>query len=597
MLTASAASGSSFAGWGGACSGSGTCTVTVNANTAVSATFTALPKLTVSLSGSGTGVITSNPSGIDCGSDCSASFSPGTQVTLTETPGAPSTFTTFAGWGGACSGTNPTCSLTLTSNEQVDATFNPAINHIIYLAQENRSLDHYLGELRQYWKDNGYPDQSFDGLPQFNPTSGTPPLWGPPPTNPGCDPSSPPPGPCVFDPNNPITSFHLITQCLERPVSDWDESHIDWDYNDPTGDDPAVLNGYVYNAAQTARHERYHDKDGIRGMGYYDGGNPNNSDDPGDLNYYYFMASNFATSDRWFTPVMTRTTSNREYMAAATSQGYVYPVGTDQNDKNLLTATTIYQELQNAGISWKIYVNPQGSSCTGPPYDPKCLLGLSYVQNFVWGQTIPTNYPNNIGTIQDYQNDLKNGTLPQVAQFEPPSSAGLDEHPTDYEKWPIDSQLGANYIATQIVGPLMASPYWKDTAYIQTYDEFGGFNDHVPPQPAVSPDGIPPVDLEPGDICTVSGGPLCDFVYTGYRVPLLVVSPYVKKNYVSHTVADSTAILKLIETRFHLSSLTHRDAAQMDMTEFFDFSNPAWMTPPSPPTQNTKGACYLNKLP
>src|SRR5215831_18940406 len=62
------------------------------------------------------------------------------------------------------------------------------INHIVFLAQENRSLDHYFGELRQYWADNGYADQSFAGLPQFNPTSGLPPLYGPPPTNPGCDP-------------------------------------------------------------------------------------------------------------------------------------------------------------------------------------------------------------------------------------------------------------------------------------------------------------------------------------------------------------------------------------------------------------------------
>jgi len=86
-------------------------------------------------------------------------------------------------------------------------------------------------------------------------------------------------------------------------------------------------------------------------------------------------------------------------------------------------------------------------------------------------------------------------------------------------------------------------------------------------------------------------------VYTGYRVPLIVVSPYTKENYVSHTVADTTAILKLIETRFNLPALTKRDAAQMDMTEFFDFNNPYWLTPPSPPAQNTNGACYLNHLP
>jgi len=119
----------------------------------------------------------------------------------------------------------------------------------------------------------------------------------------------------------------------------------------------------------------------------------------------------------------------------------------------------------------------------------------------------------------------------------------------------------------------------------------------VPPQPAVSPDGIKPSDLMAGDICTNGTGPTCDFVYTGYRVPLIVISPFSKKNYVSHTVADYTAWLKLVETRFNLPSLTKRDAAQMDMTEFFDFQDVPWSTPPTPPVQPTNGACYLDKLP
>ena len=139
---------------------------------------------------------------------------------------------------------------------------------------------------------------------------------------------------------------------------------------------------------------------------------------------------------------------------------------------------------------------------------------------------------------------------------------------------------------SSLINGLMVSTSWKDSAFILTYDEFGGLYDHVSPQPAISPDGIKPVDLLPGDICTTTTGPTCDFIYTGYRVPLIVVSPYTKKNYVSHTVADTTAILKLIETRFNVPALTKRDAAQIDMTEFFDFSNPVWMTPPSPPAQS-----------
>ena len=467
------------------------------------------------------------------------------------------------------------------------------LNHIIFMAQENRSLDHYFGELRQYWADNGYTDQSFDGLPQFNPATGPPPHYGPPPTNPGCDPAYPPPKDCTIDGNSPrVESFELITQCTENTSPSWNEAHVDWDYYDPMGRSAAKLNGFVYTAAHDGRVLRYYDSDGIRAMGYYDGA---------DLNYYYFMASNFATSDRWFNPAMTRTHPNREYLVAATSQGDAYPVGTDSGDSQLLTARTIFQELEAAHVSWKIYVNPTNTGCTGPPYDPACLLQTSYIRYFKWGQTIPTKYPKNIGTIgianSDFENDLKNGTLPAVAQIEPASDAGLDEHPSSSDTSPSRMQNGALYVS-EIINSVMGSAYWKDSAFILTYDEFGGIFDHVSPQKTVSPDGVTPKDLLPGDICNKGQtGPTCNFIYTGYRVPLLVVSPYTRKHFVSHTVADITAILKLIETRFHLMALTKRDAAQMDMTEFFDFAHPAWLTPPTPPVQNTSDPCYLNRLP
>jgi phospholipase C len=569
--------------------------VTLTSNASVAATFTANPpstfQLTVQNAGTGAGTVTSNPAGINCGATCSASFNSGTMVTLTAAPNAGST---FAGWSGACTGTS-TCSVTLTSDVSVTATFAAntgltSLNHIIFLGQENRSFDHYFGALRKYWLDNGYPDQSFDGLPQFNPVSGAAPLQGPLPSNPGCDPASPPPSDCVFDTNNPVASFPLITQCTENTSPSWNESHTIWNFNDQLGLYPARLNGFVHAAAHDARNVRppFTDTNGIRAMGYYDGN---------DLNYYYFMASNFATSDRWFHPVMTRTHPNREFMIAATSQGRVYPNGTSPQNSSLIKATTIFEELQAAGITWKIYVNPKGSKCAGPPYDPACLLTLSYVQAFTFGQTIPSKYPQNIAPISQYFTDLQNGTLPQVAQIEPATEAGLDEHPSSADALPTNIQLGANYVAS-LINALMQSPSWQDSAFILTFDEYGGLYDHVSPQPTVSPDGIKPVDLKPNDVCNKgTTGPICDFIYTGYRVPLIVVSPYTKKNYVSHTVADSTAILKLIEARFNVPSLTKRDAAQMDMTEFFDFANPPWMTPPIPPVQHTNGACYMNHLP
>jgi len=545
-------------------------------------------QLMVSLGGSGT--VTGSPAGISCQPTCTASLAAGTSVKLTALAEKGSY---FAGWSGACKGTSNTCQVTMNSSLAVTATFRVTqtvnvLKHIIFMAQENRGLDHYFGALRAFWAANKFSDQSFDGLPQFNPSSGIPPLYSPPPTNPGCDAAYPPPNDCVVDSKSPkVASYHLITQCIENPSPSWNEGHVEWNLSNPVSATPS-LNGYVYTGAHDARlnNPPFHDIDGIRSMGYYD---------DTDLNYYYLMASEFATSDRWFAPVMTRTSSNRDYLIAATSQGYVYPIGTDSADQSLLTAATIFQELQNAGITWKIYVNPENTPCASNP-TPQCLLKLSYVQNFQWGQTIPANYPQHLVPISQFFTDLKNGTLPQVAQIEPASSAGLDEHGSDSDQYPINIQLGARYVSS-LIDALMTSASWKNSAFILTFDEVGGLYDHVAAQPAVSPDGIKPRDLLSGDICTRTTGPNCDFTYTGYRLPLIVVSPYARKHYVNHNVADFTAILKLIETRFNLPALTKRDAAQINMTQFFNFNFPPWMTPPTPPVQTTSGSCYLNQLP
>jgi hypothetical protein len=124
-LTASASAGSSFSGWsGGACSNSDTkkCDVTLSAGTTVNATFAKIPSfmLTVAPGGNGSGTVTSAPSGINCGSTCTASFQSGTQVTLTA---AAASGSTFAGWsGGGCSGIDG-CAVTLTANTSVVPTF------------------------------------------------------------------------------------------------------------------------------------------------------------------------------------------------------------------------------------------------------------------------------------------------------------------------------------------------------------------------------------------------------------------------------------------------------------------------------------------
>ena len=112
------ASGYFFSGWGGACSGTGSCVVTMNADENVTATFTP-SNYTLSVGVTGGGTVTSSPSGISCGSTCSASFATGSQVTLNEAPG---NGYIFSGWGGACSGIG-SCVVTMSAPESVTATF------------------------------------------------------------------------------------------------------------------------------------------------------------------------------------------------------------------------------------------------------------------------------------------------------------------------------------------------------------------------------------------------------------------------------------------------------------------------------------------
>jgi hypothetical protein len=121
-LTANPVADSLFTGWsGGGCTGTGVCMLTVNANTSVTATFNKIPRtLTVTKAGVGSGTVTSNPSGITCGSTCSASFDSGTSVTLTANPAAGSTFAGFS--GGGCSGTGP-CTVIVNANTTITATF------------------------------------------------------------------------------------------------------------------------------------------------------------------------------------------------------------------------------------------------------------------------------------------------------------------------------------------------------------------------------------------------------------------------------------------------------------------------------------------
>jgi phospholipase C len=159
----------------------------------------------------------------------------------------------------------------------------------------------------------------------------------------------------------------------------------------------------------------------------------------------------------------------------------------------------------------------------------------------------------------------------------------------------IHIQVGAKYVS-DIMNALMASSSWQDSVFVLTFDESGGIYDHVPPQRAVPPDDIAPrYRTDPTTGATTDT--LSGFHMTGGRIPFLLISPFARKHYVSNTVMDFTAVLKLIEERYGLQPLTRRDAAQPSMTEFLDFDNPPWMTPPNPPAQPVNLPCDRTRLP
>jgi len=409
------------------------------------------------------------------------------------------------------------------------------VNHIIYMLQENESFDRYFGQLNAYRQSLGL-GADVDVTPSNASQLG-------------------------YDGSTIITPFHMLSMCTDIVSPGWSHSHFDWNLKAPISGTP-LMNGFAYSAGSISAYNRaISDKNGKRVMGYYD---------QQDFPYYYFLATQFAMSDRWFSPVMTNTPANRMYAMAATSQGVT---GLTNTAPNGISATTIFDELQKAGVTWKDYVPdyPQGSSLVPFP---------TY-----------SHFQSNIVPLSDYFSDLKNGNLPQVAFIDDDAKNDLDEHPGPG----VSVQAGSAFVAS-IIDALMSSSSWKDSVFFLSYDEAGGFYDHVPPVATVSPDGIPPI-LLPYDVCSHSTGPNCNFVFTGFRVPNIVVSPFSKAHYVDHTPIDHTAILAFIEKRFGLPSLTKRDAAQPDISFFFDFGGAPNMTPPTPPSQPTNGPCYVNTLP
>jgi phospholipase C len=412
--------------------------------------------------------------------------------------------------------------------------------------QENRSFDHYFGKLPDYRRRKNIPGaDEIDGTPD---DASNPALQDPGVGN-DIDPDKP-----------PVTPYHISTECHENLSCVWNESHKNWNYFHPASDEPK-LDGFVAVAGRWSRNNPKAiptpvDLAGKRAMGFYT---------EADLPFYYELASQFAMSDRHFCSVLTHTLPNRLYLLGGSSFGHVNALKKEEGGE-IIEAKCIFDVLDDAGISWKIYMR-----------DKDVPDSFTFYSSFKsYNQKGGKNNPN-IADAEDFFADVANGNLPKVVMIESGVNTGLDEHPRN------NCQTGAQYIS-RFFFALMKSPLWTKSAMILTYDEHGSFYDHVPPPKAVKPDDIAP--HYPND-ATVKA----DFDRYGFRVPFVMVSPWVKKNYVSHEVTDHTSILKLIERRFNLEPLSRRDAAAHDFTDMFDFNQMSWEVPPDLPAQPRDGTC------
>jgi phospholipase C len=210
------------------------------------------------------------------------------------------------------------------------------------------------------------------------------------------------------------------------------------------------------------------------------------------------------------------------------------------------TMATIGDRLSEKGISWAWYSGGWNDALAGRA-DP---LFQFHHQPFAYFERYADGTPGRAAHLKDEQEFLaavRSGTLPAVSFVKPLGPE--NEHPG------YAALLQGQQHVADLVHAIQSSPSWRDTAIIITYDENGGFWDHVPP---------PAIDR---------WGP-------GTRVPAIIISPYAKRGFVDHTLYDTTSILKTIEERWGLAPLGPRDAAANDLRNAFDFSQPAALSFP-----------------
>src|ERR1700761_1254683 len=462
----------------------------------------------------------------------------GSTYSLAVAGGTQSVSPTYTATADGDAGTTPvTASTTVTV---VPPGTVASINHVIFMLQENHTFDNYFGMLNPYRASNGW-DKGTDGTPYS--VDGIDDKWN---TSFLAGPGA---GVTRTISNNDAqgnahTLYPFKSTCVDDETSAWAESYGDVSLGDYAVGRPMMEDGFVSNevgytnfkcgGAALAPCTGFTDTTGDRAMGFYD---------PGFLNYYYYMASQFALSDRWFSPVSDKSIPNRiATFTGGTTQGLTRDPG-DEDHLTQLQIPTIFQELDkapNGPVSWKVYYTVNNGECD-PEDCPKVLSGsalypattfsaLGYSFNFLHanaktpdptGCTAPASPSsvigdttnafcidlNKIAPLKDptygYFADLKNGTLPSFAFIE--SGSGLnDEHP-GYQQ----SILAGQFQVSTIINALMTSSSWKDSVFFFGYDEGGGPYDHVPPVPTHTNDWTDNSALAsyPMDISTIAVNP------------------------------------------------------------------------------------------
>jgi len=325
-------------------------------------------------------------------------------------------------------------------------------------------------------------------------------------------------------------AFRMPSTCQlhAKPSQEWRASHVQYDggRND----------GFVRSDS------------GPVAMGYWTGD---------DLPFTYDLARKFPIGDRWFASVLAQTDPQRRYLIAATSSGMTDDIGTSPGnivpDVTLAAPAngTIFDRFTTHGISWTDYAFEYPLGTTANLYP---LQG---------GGPAAVNHK----PIDSFFTDAAAGTLPSFSLLDPDYGNQSQENPQNIV-------VGESFLA-RVGHAIGSSPLWRKTLFILTYDEHGGYYDHVPPPAALAPDAIPPA-VRPGE--SLYDG----FARYGFRVPSVIVGPYAKPGHVSHTVYDHTSILAFLERKWNLPALTFRDANANDLTDFLDLSALAAGTPTFP---------------